>query len=278
MPFELETYLARIAYQGPREPGLTALHALTRAHVETIPFETIDVLLGRPIELAPAAVFDKLVRQQRGGYCFEHNGLFLQALAAFGFQVRPLGARVRLRTPDRSTVPARTHLFIEVQLDGEPWLTDVGFGGFSLTAALRWQADIEQVTPHDRRRLVKTEGEREGAERWFHQVWQDDSWLDVTEFGGENMPFADQQVANWYTSTHPASSFMGSLMVARALPDGGRLALLGDELRHRLPDGRLHIRHIDAQDLPAVLAEHFGIRWPAGVEAAQLLAQPPAVG
>jgi arylamine N-acetyltransferase len=86
--FDLEAYFARIGYAGSRAPTLATLHALTAAHTQTIPFENLDVLLGRPIELGAEVVFDKLVRRGRGGYCFEQNGLFLQVLEAMGFRVQ----------------------------------------------------------------------------------------------------------------------------------------------------------------------------------------------
>jgi N-hydroxyarylamine O-acetyltransferase len=133
--FELEAYLARIGYLGPRAPTLEVLRALTAAHAQAIPFENLDVLLGRRIALDVDALFDKLVRQRRGGYCFEQNGLFLHVLATLGFDVRPLSARVRLDRP-RSDTPPRTHMFLRVELGNESWLTDVGVGGLSLTAPL----------------------------------------------------------------------------------------------------------------------------------------------
>src|SRR6188768_1581585 len=131
---ELDAYFARVGYQGPLEPTLPVLHALTAAHTQSIPFENLDVLLERPLRLEKEAVFQKLVHERRGGYCFEQNGLFLHVLGALGFQVAPLSARVRWQRP-RDFVPPRTHLFIRVEIDGESWLTDVGVGGLSLTAA-----------------------------------------------------------------------------------------------------------------------------------------------
>ena len=134
------------------------------------------MLLGRPIELEPDAVFDKLVRQRRGGYCFEQNSLFLQVLAALGFAVRPLSARVRIDRP-RDYTPPRTHMFLRVELEGASWLADVGVGALSLTAPLRLADGAgTQETPHEPRRLV-----REG-DRWFHQARLGDAWTDVYEF------------------------------------------------------------------------------------------------
>lgn len=252
----LSQYFERIGYQGAAENTLQVLHALTRAHTQTIPFENLDVYLKRPIRLETNALFSKLVLAKRGGYCFEQNGLFLQVLLQLGFCARPLAARVRLRVADRSEMPARTHLFIAVWLGDQQWITDVGVGGFSLTQALLWQENLEQVTPHDRRRLVCEDG------RWFHQVWVDDHWLDIYEFWGEHMPLSDQKVANWYTSTCPESSFTKQIMAARALPDGGRISLLDGKFTHRYPDGRTDVRQVAMDELKNILQEQFVIRWP----------------
>ncbi|SFU65748.1 N-hydroxyarylamine O-acetyltransferase [Nitrosomonas eutropha] len=252
----LSQYFERIGYQGVAENTLEVLHALTRAHTQTIPFENLDVYLKKPIHLETGALFNKLVLAKRGGYCFEQNGLFLQILLQLGFNARPLAARVRLRVTDRSEMPARTHLLIGIDLNGQQWITDVGVGGYSLTRALLWQENLEQDTLHDRRRLIHESG------RWFHQVWVDDRWLDIYEFGGEQMPISDQKVANWYTSTYPDSSFTKQIMVARALPDGGRLSLLDGEFKHRYPDGRVTAHRVTPDELKNILLEQFAVRWP----------------
>jgi N-hydroxyarylamine O-acetyltransferase len=154
MTRDLAAYFSRIGYRGPRTPTVEVLHALTAAHAQTIPFENLDVLLGRGIDLAPEAVFDKLVRRRRGGYCFEHNGLFFDVLTALGFAVRPLSARGRI-LPPQGQIPPRTHMLLEVHIGGERWLTDVGVGALSLTSAIRFAIDEEQHTPHEPRRIVR---------------------------------------------------------------------------------------------------------------------------
>lgn len=256
---DLDGYFARIGYAGPRTPTLDVLHAVTRAHAEAIPFENIDVLLGRPIELAPAALYRKLVVARRGGYCFEQNGLLLEVLTRLGFTPRPLSARVRVGVTDRGIDVPRTHLFLAVELDGATWLTDVGVGSASLTCALRWVADVEQPTPHETRRLVRA------GSKWFHQIRRGGAWLDVYEFTGEAMPLIDRSVANWYTSTHPQSKFRQHLSVALAQPAGGRVTLRDGELSVYAANGTAEHRDVSAPDqLIVALREHFGIDLPAG--------------
>jgi N-hydroxyarylamine O-acetyltransferase len=256
--FDLERYFERIGYRGPREPTLAVLHALTSAHAHAIPFENLDVLLGRRIDLVLDAVFHKLIVERRGGYCFEQNSLFLHVLKTLGFDVTPWSARVRLDRP-RDFTPPRTHMFVRVSLDGAAWLSDVGVGASSLTAAISLDTTAEQATPHEPRRIVREAG------RWFHQIRFGDDWHDVYEFTGEEMPPIDREVGNWYTSAHPQSHFKDRLMAARAGSDGRRYTLLNNELKVRARDGSAAVQSIGTPDeLLAVLREHFDLSFPAG--------------
>src|SRR6478609_4781709 len=199
-PMKLSAYFDRIGYRGPWQANLASLSALTLAHSQSIPFENLDVLLGRPISLDPDALFQKLVVERRGGYCFEQNGLFLEVLRELGFNVAPISARVRLQRP-RDFTPPRTHVFLRVELDGESWLTDVGVGGVSLTSPLRLAAREEQATLHEPRRILQEGG------RLYHQLRFGADWQDVCEFTLEEMPPIDREVGNWFTSAHPDSHF-----------------------------------------------------------------------
>lgn len=258
MSVDLEAYFRRISYTGPRTPSLATLNALCLAHVKAIPFENLDLLLGRGVDLSDEAVDRKLIHGGRGGYCFEQNTLFLRVLAELGFQVRPLSARVRLQRP-RDFTPPRTHVFVGVDLEGERWLADVGVGGLAPTCALRLDVDSEQATPHEPRRIV-----REGG-LLFHQAKLGDTWSDVCEFTLEEMPAIDREVGNWFTSAHPKSHFLSRLVVARSLDDGGRASLLNREftLRKRGGEGTTQVLTSPAQ-LLEVLATHFSLHFPAG--------------
>lgn len=254
---QLDKYFARINYKGSTTPSLKLLHDLTRAHTQSIPFENIDVLLKRPILLEPDAIFKKMIESKRGGYCFEHNGLFASILAKLGFAVRSLGARVRILTPDRTAVPTRTHLLLEVTLNGEKWLTDVGFGGFSMTRALRFEADTVQQTEFDSRRLQKV------GDKWFHQILRDGTWIDGYEFTDHEMPFIDQVVGNWYTSTNPDCHFTWQLLVTQVKEDGRLFILMNNEFTIRKA-GNSTTRKLDEKELMAVLKNDFNIELPAG--------------
>jgi N-hydroxyarylamine O-acetyltransferase len=254
---ELDAYLSRIGYRGPVAPTLDTLHGLMSAHVQAVPFENLDILLGRGVDLSPASLQRKLVTARRGGYCFEQNGLLLLVLQQIGFDVRPLSARVRYQRP-RDYTPARTHLLLKVTIDNEPWMADVGVGGLSLSSPIRFDRVGEQPTAHEPRRLVHEDG------RVFLQVRFGDEWHDVLEFTGEEMPAIDRELANWYTSAHPQSHFRNRLIAARALADGGRLTLVNRELSTRLRDGSVSSVIIESPgELLQVLEREFGLDLPS---------------
>ena len=122
---DLDAYVRRIGYDGLLTPSLDTLRGLHRAHLLAVPFENLDIHLQRRIVLDEAHLFDKIVYQGRGGFCYEQNGLFAAVLRALGFDVVLLEARVNARDWDSGT--PFDHLTLAVQLD-ERWLADVGFG------------------------------------------------------------------------------------------------------------------------------------------------------
>jgi N-hydroxyarylamine O-acetyltransferase len=256
----IDRYLARIGCEGPRTPTLDTLNRVAHAHIRSVPFENLNPVLGRPVDLSPSALEDKIIARRRGGYCFEQNSLFHAILRELGFTVRGIGARVRLGRP-RDYIPARTHFFGLVTLEGEEWIVDVGIGGLSPTAAFRLDTPDEQQTPHEPRRVV-----REGA-AYFHQVRYGSEWQDVCEFTLDDMHPIDRELANWYTSTHPQSHFRNNLMAARALPEGGRLNLLNRQVTIRRRDGSSEARTIASpEDLIETLERDFGLKLEPGTD------------
>ena len=254
---DLDAYFARIGYTGPREPTLAALAAILRKQVCTIPFENLDVLLGRPIRTDVGSVVRKLVHDRRGGYCFEQNHLLLYALRGLGFTAEPMIARVRWQVPPE-TATGLTHMLVRVTLDGRDWLADAGMGSLSLTAPLEMTDALEQETPHDRRRLVRR------GDLFAQQVLFAGLWQDVNLFHPQTAPAIDLEMGNWYSHTHPQAHFRNNLMVARATTDG-RCTLLNREFTVRQRDGRSEKREVrTADELLAVLAEHFDLPFPGG--------------
>jgi len=102
------------------------------------------------VKLDLASLQQKLINERRGGYCFEQNSLLRAVLLALGFQVTLLAARVLWNLPS-GTIAPRSHMVLGVNIDGEPYIADVGFGGLTLTTPLALTPDIEQPTSHERR-------------------------------------------------------------------------------------------------------------------------------
>ena len=126
---DLKAYLDRIGFAGEPRPDLATLSALHRAHLMAIPYESLDVQLGRPLTPDPDAAFEKIVVRRRGGWCYEMNGLFGLALEAIGFRVTRLAGGVMREV--LGDVQVGNHLVLRVDLD-RPWIADVGFGDGTL--------------------------------------------------------------------------------------------------------------------------------------------------
>jgi N-hydroxyarylamine O-acetyltransferase len=250
---ELTAYLDRILYDGPREPSLAALHGIVAGHAMAIPFENIDVLLGRGVRLDTGSLVGKLVEGGRGGYCFEHNTLLQHALRALGFQVEGFAARVLWGRPEGGGPTARSHMLLRVVLPEGDFLADVGFGGLTLTVPLRLETGPEQQTPHEPHRLVENDGEIE------LQARLDGDWTRLYHFLPLPQLPVDYEAANWFTATHPESLFTNHLLMARPEPDR-RYALFDRDFTLRYRDGRVERQRLtDAADLADVLTRCFRI-------------------
>ena len=253
---DLDGYLPRIGFTGEPRADVATLRALATAHIAAIPFENLDPLLGTPVSLDLAAIEHKLVRSQRGGYCFEQNGLFLEVLRAIGFEVTGLIARVLWNKPEDAEV-AQTHMLLRVEVAGESWLADVGFGSMALGGALRLVVDEAQPTSLEPFRLI-TDGTQ-----WRTQALVRDEWRTLYRFRLLGAERIDYVVANHFTSTYPESHFLHSLIVARTLADR-RLGLRDREfVVHTLGQESVRRTLQTTEEIKRVLEDQFGIRLPA---------------
>jgi N-hydroxyarylamine O-acetyltransferase len=247
----LEAYFERIGSTGPHEVSLETLAALHAAHLASIPFENVDVLLGRRIRLDLASLQEKLVDRRRGGYCFEQNSLFAAVLRDLGFRVTTLEARVR--PPGATRTLPRTHMVLRVDLADRAVLADVGFGGDGPLRPVDLGGEISEQGGSAYRII------EEGTVKVL-QIGGRDDWRDLYAFTlGEALP-VDFEVANHYTSTWPESPFVTTLTAQLSLPDERRI-LRGRTLIVRRA-GQETTREIDEGDLIFLLHESFGIELP----------------
>lgn len=249
-PVDLGAYFDRIDYSGQAEPTLEVLRALTELHPAAIPFEAIDVLLDRGIDIAPAAVDAKLIERRRGGYCYEQNGLFARVLKAIGFEVDGLAAHVRWMSDPGTPAPPLTHRVLRVAIDGVPWLADVGFGSCVPTAPLRMDISDPQPTRHETFRIARM------GPHWLLQVLVEDEWRPVYSISSEPWLDGQYEMANWYTSTHPSSHFRHRLIVTRTTPEARHILAEG-RLTVRRPDGSTEKRFLDADEILDILEQVF---------------------
>jgi len=252
-PLDLAAYLRRVEYEGALEPTEEVLRAIHLAHATHIPFENLDILLGRPIRLDLASLQAKLVHGGRGGYCFEHNSLLAAVLEEIGFRVTRLAARVRSGT---TTLLPRTHMLLLVRCDGRTWVADVGFGAEGLLHPVPFgKGEVSEQFAWSYR-VVPEDG------LWVLQSLHGEGWTDLYAFTLEPQHAIDYEMANHYTSTHPDSRFRRTVTAQLAAP-GVRRILRGGELT--VDDGTTIARRTVAPDeLLAVLDESFGLRLPEG--------------
>ncbi|RWM27109.1 arylamine N-acetyltransferase [Mesorhizobium sp.] len=260
--FDIDAYFARIGYRGPTEASLATLKALHRQHPQAIPFENIDALMGVSVELDPASLQDKIFRRGRGGYCFEHNLIFMHALGALGFNVSGLAARVLWGQPE-DAVTARSHMLLRIELDGKTYIADVGFGGLTLTAPLLLEPNLEQPTPHEAFRIheagdhFRLQAKIGGAKIGGARI--DGDWRTLYRFDMQRAYEVDYQVSSHFLSTHPNSHFLSTLVAARALPDR-RYALRNNRLSTHHLGGRTEQQEIaSAAELADVLENQLAI-------------------
>jgi N-hydroxyarylamine O-acetyltransferase len=246
---DLDAYFARIDYRGPREPTAEALQGIHLAHATHIPFENLDVLAGLPIRIDLAGLQAKLVDARRGGYCFEQNMLLAGMLEAVGFSVKRLLARVRFRA--QHLLPL-THMALEVEADGQPWLCDVGFGGHGLLEPLPFaEGSYEQgIWTY---RLA-----RENDRWWVLQAPLAEGWIDLYTFTRERYELIDFEPPNFYVYQHPDSIFRKALMAQRPLPDV-RYLLVGNDFMEVRPDGTTRSRVESDEERNRILKERFGL-------------------
>jgi N-hydroxyarylamine O-acetyltransferase len=247
--FDLDAYVERVGLSG--RPGLAEVH---RAQVTSIPFENLDPHGGLQVSLELEDLQRKLVGERRGGYCFEQNLLLKAALEALGAHVQPMLARVKFGAPP-GVVRPRTHLVLCVEVDGQSWLADAGFGLGTLPEPLPFGPGDAHELSGWRFRIV---------EDGFEHVLQAETgseWVDLYGFMPQPAPMSDIEVANWYTSAHPSSPFVTGLIVSMQRPDGTRVALSDRgqlALTEQTPAGA-HITPISREEIPHLLDTRFGL-------------------
>jgi N-hydroxyarylamine O-acetyltransferase len=248
---EIGAYLQLINHVGEVRPTEATLLSLHRAHLLAVPFENLDIHLGRTIVCDEAHFLHKIVNERRGGFCYELNGAFAALLRALGFPVTLLSARVPCA--DGSDGPEFDHLTLRVDLD-QPWLADVGFGDGFLEP-LRLNTSVEQPQIGRIYRLTDAEGV------FRLEVMTDDRWKKEYSFTLQPRQLSDFAAMCRYHQTSPDSHFTGNRICSRATAEG-RVTLSNDKLIETQNGVRNERVLAGDQEWREILHERFGVTLP----------------
>lgn len=249
---DIPSYVARVGYTGPLTPTRETLVGLHRAQAYSIPFENLDIHLGRPIGLDADSLSRKLLAEGRGGYCYELNGLFGRVLRQLGFAVTNLvGRNLIAGAPLRP----RAHQLLLVEVDGQPWVADLGFGGNTLLEPIPLLVGPEHRMGFDTYRLQAAP-----RHNYHMQLLMDGQWQSLYTFTLDEAQPSDYQMMSYFYSNSPDSPFRQQRICARATPDY-RATLVDRELKLRRPDGQTTVMLLaDDVAYATALHQHFGIR------------------
>lgn len=253
MTLDLDAYLGRIGWRGDLRTDHATLAGLLDAHMRNIPFENLDVLLGRGVRLDLDSLQRKLVAGGRGGYCFEHATLFAAVLERIGFALQRHTARVVLVAP--RTESPRTHMFLTVQLAEGRFVADPGFGSLAPRVPVPL-ADAHPASAGDGTHWMARDG---GF--WILRHRSPEKTVDcwVSEAGADNL--VDFEVGNHYTSTHPQSPFVNRLML-RAFAADRSVSVMNRDVTVRTGGAARSFQLADRRALRVLLAVHFGFDLP----------------
>jgi len=245
---DLDAYLDRIGWRGPLATDLATLSGILDRHVVAIPFENLDVLLGRPPRLDLESLQDKLVRARRGGYCYEHTTLFAAILERLGFAATPHSARVTL-VAEKAAAP-RTHMFLTVALPEGTFVVDPGFGGLTPRVPVptdgtpvQFGADQFRIARNGDDYVLEVRTPEKTVNAWVSTLDRD-------------YPI-DFEMANHFTATHPSSHFTRRLML-RAFTDDGRITIANRDVTRFRGASSEAVQLADRKELRATLVAHFG--------------------
>jgi N-hydroxyarylamine O-acetyltransferase len=248
---DIRRYLERIQFEGVLKPTAEVLRDLQYANLLRVPFENLDIHLGRPIRLEEEHLFGKIVTQRRGGFCYELNGLFAWVLRELGFDVHLLSAEV---FEDGGFSPEFDHLVLGVRLE-EDWLVDVGFGD-SFVRPLNLSERGEQAQDGSVYRIAQSSNYR-----ILSRQDDDGRWEPYYRFTLEPRRLQAYKERCRYHQTSPESHFTQKRVCTR-LTEAGRLTLRDKRLIETRNGQRQETPIPNEQVYLAALETHFGIRLP----------------
>jgi arylamine N-acetyltransferase len=220
-----QQYLERL-HLSEVDKTYVGLKVLQEQHMKHIPFENLDVVVGRDILLAPEHLFNKIVEGKRGGYCFELNLLYASLLRSLGFEPKPVMGRVWLRNPKK--MPPRNHLAHLLELEGKTYVTDVGFGALAPRVPLDINSNREVEDGDGMVRIINIETSQYMVQRKVGHLWENQYSFEDVEVSDD-----DVQIASFYMSKSEHSHFCKDRFVG-IFTDDGRIGLFENKLTRRV--------------------------------------------
>ncbi|MES2934077.1 MAG: arylamine N-acetyltransferase [Pseudomonadota bacterium] len=248
--FSLQRYFDRIGFHGEARADIATVSQIMRCQLFSVPFENLDVQAGKIVSLVPEDIAAKILERQRGGYCYEVNGVFAMALQALGIEYQFVAARPMFYPAKRP----KTHMAIVLTLDGTQWLCDLGFGSYGIRAPMRLDAlDVEVKQDLDTFMLSKT-SERD----YLLRALVDGEWGNQYGFDLSPQEWIDFVPANYLNSTHPDAIFVQKLVIVLHNASGRKI-LVGDTLKI-VENGTMEKHEVVPEQRVAVLQTHFDLQ------------------
>lgn len=247
--FDLQKYFQHIGFSGAAQPNEVTVAELMRLQLCKVPFENLDVQAGKIVSLVPEEIVSKILDHQRGGYCYEVNGLFSMVLTALGIEHFYVAARPMFYAQRRP----KTHMAIVVKLGHELLLCDLGFGSYGLRQPMSMSQLGSAVSQgYDRFRLsLQADGE------YLLSAQIHGEWVAQYAFDLKPQEWLDFEPVNYLNSTHPDAIFVKQLLIILQTTEGRKI-LSGSTLKI-WTRGSLTEQALSPHELKKVLYEEFGL-------------------
>jgi N-hydroxyarylamine O-acetyltransferase len=250
-----QKYLQRIGLGATEIPvDVDGLRLLQRRHLLTVPFENLDIHWKRPIVLDTKAFYRKIVVENRGGFCYELNGLFNELLRDLGFETRLVSARVG-GNEDGTFSPEYDHLAIIVKIDGEEYLADVGFGDF-IAEPLKLELDLEQKDATGIFRIRDLS--YENTEYLLVEKKNGEAWKSEDIFTGRARALSEFAAMCEFHQTSADSHFMKN-KICSLMTEIGRKTLTNNKFIETEDGARTEITVESESQFNEILEREFGI-------------------
>lgn len=249
--YTIQKYLKRIGYSQSLNPTLDVLQQIQKLHLLHIPFENLDIHYNTPIELDVDKIYQKIVMNNRGGFCYELNGLFYQLLSYIGFNAKQASARVFDQESGYSN--EFDHLTIVVTIEGADYLTDVGFGEFAFSP-LKMKSGLELKDERGRFKIDTYESEYFRVSKLV-----DGEWVPEYIFKNTHHDLNEFKEMCIYHQTSPNSHFTQKKLISSPT-ERGRITLMSNQLKILENDGIQEIEIKNSEEFESKLLEYFHIQ------------------